>query len=240
MVSVFLEGDHFERWAMDHPHLEEQVSMAIQLAQQLQKLHETGIVHRDIKPDNIRVSQGKPYIMDYGLARKLALGDHLREEGRLVGTPLYMSRASLNSTKTTDHRVDVYGLGCTLYELFTKEQWVDRVQRHKKEPPSHSINDIIHLQETLQAGLVMESLKDKIQDPTLRSVLAGMLHPDAEKRINLATAIERLRTLQRRLADARHKNKDYDDATHYREQHRRTKQPRPHDDQPPYKPFTAA
>ena len=82
--------------------------------------HDVGIVHRDIKPANLLVdARGNVWVADFGLAQFHAQ-DKLTAVGDLVGTLRYMSpEQSLGDANLMDHRMDVYALGATLYELLT-------------------------------------------------------------------------------------------------------------------------
>ncbi len=88
------------------------------VADALQKLHDAGIVHRDVKPSNIMVrADGRMLLADFGLART-ATSEALTRTGEALGTPLYMSPEQVLGKKGgVDGRTDVYAVGATLYEL---------------------------------------------------------------------------------------------------------------------------
>ncbi|MCC7171677.1 MAG: protein kinase [Planctomycetes bacterium] len=88
-------------------------------ARALHVAHATGLVHRDVKPGNILLSEdGKPVVVDFGLARQQQ-SDVLTTIGRSVGTPAYMAPEAVHGERTLDRRVDVWALGVILYELLT-------------------------------------------------------------------------------------------------------------------------
>jgi serine/threonine-protein kinase len=101
--------------------LDECTRLVRQVADALDYAHARGVVHRDVKPDNILVVQGQVLLADFGVARALegddGGGDPLTSVAVRLGTPAYMSPEQAAGDQTTDHRSDVYGLGCVCYEL---------------------------------------------------------------------------------------------------------------------------
>ncbi len=122
--SMFISMAYYEGESLQEkikrgvPDFSEALDIAIQTARGLQSAHESGIVHRDIKPGNIMLTvRGEVKIVDFGLA-KLAGQSRLTQSGSTVGTAAYMSPEQINN-ETVDHRSDIFSFGLLLYELFT-------------------------------------------------------------------------------------------------------------------------
>ncbi len=95
--------------------------LAACVAESLDHAHRLGVIHRDIKPSNILLDdEGRPYIADFGLAKRDAGEATLTLEGQVLGTPAYMSpEQARGDAHKVDPRSDVYGLGIVLYEALT-------------------------------------------------------------------------------------------------------------------------
>jgi len=92
------------------------VGITRQVCEGLEEAHKLGVVHRDLKPQNIMVDEdGKARIMDFGIARSLS-GKSMTGAGVLIGTPEYMSPEQVEG-KDVDQRSDIYSLGVILYEM---------------------------------------------------------------------------------------------------------------------------
>lgn len=122
--------------------IDEALSIARQVAAALHYSHAAGVVHRDIKPDNILLSGGNALVADFGIAHAVdRTGEQrLTVTGFSVGTPAYMSPEQISGTTRLDGRSDVYSLGCVLYAMligeppFTGPSAQAIVARHLAEP----------------------------------------------------------------------------------------------------------
>ncbi len=124
----------------------EAASLVRALAAALEHAHDKGIIHRDVKPQNVllRAADQQPLLLDFGLAHDVAQST-LTRPGEVLGTPLYMSPEQLSGeSHSADARTDIYGLGLVLYELLTgtpafrapsREQVAERVSQGRFEPP---------------------------------------------------------------------------------------------------------
>ncbi|MGH9398298.1 MAG: protein kinase domain-containing protein [Terriglobia bacterium] len=98
------------------------LAIARQLAAALEAAHNEGVVHRDLKPQNVLIDpEGHAYVSDFGLAKSLETDSGMMTRaGEILGTPRYMSPEQVEG-KPADHRSDIYALGLILYEMATGE-----------------------------------------------------------------------------------------------------------------------
>ncbi len=99
--------------------VDEAVRIALEIADALAHAHSHGVVHRDIKPDNVLLQSGHAVVADFGLARAIieAGGERLTETGITLGTPAYISPEQASGERDIDGRSDIYSLGCVLFEM---------------------------------------------------------------------------------------------------------------------------
>ncbi|HEU5217669.1 MAG TPA: serine/threonine-protein kinase, partial [Gemmatimonadales bacterium] len=98
------------------------VKLLRDVAEALACAHEHGVVHRDIKPDNVMISRNHALVTDFGVAKALseATGGHgVTSTGMAMGTPAYMAPEQASADPHVDHRADIYALGVLGYEMLS-------------------------------------------------------------------------------------------------------------------------
>ncbi len=124
-VMPFVEGETLRKRLEREGQLplEDALRIAGEVADALSTAHAHGIVHRDIKPENILLEEGHAVVADFGLGRvRSEIGSRaLTSAGLALGTVGYMSPEQATAAPNLDHRCDVYGLGCVLYEMLVGE-----------------------------------------------------------------------------------------------------------------------
>ncbi|MBI4419946.1 MAG: serine/threonine protein kinase [Gemmatimonadetes bacterium] len=124
--------------------LDDTLHIARDLLGALGYAHERGIIHRDVKPENIVLSQDGAMLVDFGIARAIAASgtERLTRSGFTVGTSHYMSPEQVSGSQDIDHRGDLYSLGCVLFEclagrppfIHPLEELVMQMQRETPPP----------------------------------------------------------------------------------------------------------
>ena len=103
--------------------VEDAIRFGVEVAKAIEYAHRLGVIHRDIKPDNILIHEEQALVADFGIA--LVVGDtdqdRLTSTGISIGTPRYMSPEQASGDRRIDHRTDLYSLGTVLYEMLTGE-----------------------------------------------------------------------------------------------------------------------
>lgn len=166
LVSELLVGqnlrEHVTSWNERKVPVRKAIDYAVQISRGLSAAHGKGVIHRDLKPDNIFITNdGRAKILDFGLAKAPKKADPVAgedsiaptaksdawdstETGRLLGTPAYMSPEQVRG-ECADHRSDIFSFGCVLYEMlsgrrpFKAETVVETMRAILKEEPAELI-----------------------------------------------------------------------------------------------------
>jgi len=120
ITMEYIDGVNLEQWVRLRSTIDvnEGVRLMVDIAGGLASAHALGIIHRDIKPQNILLKDGTiPKILDFGIARALE-GNHMTTAGFVMGSPKYMSPEQIQA-QPLDVRSDVYSLGVVMYFVFT-------------------------------------------------------------------------------------------------------------------------
>ncbi|MEO8452983.1 MAG: protein kinase [Gemmatimonadota bacterium] len=102
--------------------VQDAVRLILEVCDALRYAHEFGIVHRDVKPENILISGRHALVADFGVARTTAVGDsdgRYTTAGIALGTPTYMAPEQAAADPSVDHRADLYAVGILMYEMLT-------------------------------------------------------------------------------------------------------------------------
>jgi len=145
-VMGYVKGESLaERMRREGKLPEEDVRRILaEVADALHYAHKQGVVHRDIKPDNILIDDesGRPMLTDFGVAKARASGTTLTEAGAVVGTPYYMSPEQASGARDIDGRSDLYSLGVMGYAMlsgrlpFEGESFRDIIVQHVTQEPA--------------------------------------------------------------------------------------------------------
>ncbi|HXG62424.1 MAG TPA: serine/threonine-protein kinase [Planctomycetota bacterium] len=165
--------------------IRETVEIFVKVARGVDAAHRAGVVHRDLKPQNIMLNaDGWPYVMDFGLAKALEMESSLSVSGAIMGTPAFMApEQAQGHLEEIDARSDVYSLGATLYAVLCRKppfegrsvmEVLMKVSTESPPPPRSVRPD---LPETLEA-ILRKAMAPKKED---RYPSAGALAEDLQR-----------------------------------------------------------
>ncbi len=171
---------HCDRQGLDRA---ARLQLLARVADAVHYAHDRGVIHRDLKPDNVLVNrQGRPRILDFGIARgdSTPLSTVLTEEGQLVGTLAYMAPEQLRqSGETVTSQVDVYALGVLGFEIL-----VGRLPRLVEDLPLSEAIAVLASSETPRAGVFDTALRGDVE-----TILCKALEPEPTRRYRSAAAL---------------------------------------------------
>src|SRR3989441_2825855 len=142
IVFEYIDGENLKELVVRSGRLSvrEALRLALQVARGLAFAHENGLVHRDVKPQNVLLNgDGQAKVTDFGIARTLDV-DGVTQTGTVLGTSDYIAPEQA-SGQPVDAQTDVYSLGVVLYELlagdvpFRGDNFVAVAMKHVNEPP---------------------------------------------------------------------------------------------------------
>src|SRR5262245_18012157 len=148
IVFEYVEGENLKRLIQRRgtAPVATALELAIQIALRLSFAHQRGLVHRDVKPQNVLLNgDGQAKVTDFGIARSLDVQHGMTQTGTVLGTSDYIAPEQAQGQRVDEH-TDIYSLGVVLYELLTNEvpypgeNFVAVAMRHINEPPP-SIRD---------------------------------------------------------------------------------------------------
>ena len=209
LVMAFYEGETLERRLTRGPlPVAEALDLAIQIARGLERAHEAGIVHRDVKPGNVMITaHGEAKLLDFGLAR-LRDAAPITREGTTLGTPVYMAPEQLRGEEPGP-AVDVWALGVVLWEMIAGRPPFGRDPRsapalilHEEPAPLGG------LRPEAPAAVVAAVARALAKDPADRQASAAALRTEleaarragSESRMATLAALPLAPTLRRRRA----------------------------------------
>ena len=188
-VMPYVEGESLRTRIARERQLpvEDAIRITSQIASGLQYAHTRGIVHRDVKPENILLQGSEAVIADFGIARAVRSAsetDVLTQTGMTIGTPQYMSPEQAMGEKNIDGRSDQYSLACVTYEMLTGQ------------PPfvaaSLQMLAMKHVSEPVPLiSTVRPSVPDDLEDVILRALekVPADRWPNAEQYAEALTAV---------------------------------------------------
>lgn len=191
LVFEFVDGMTLKAYLKQHgPYGEvEALSIMVGIASGLKCAHEQGIVHLDLSPNNIMIDkEGRPRIMDFGLARMTASKNKKQHSNRALGTPRYITPEHISGKELTTAS-DIFSLGLLFYELLTGIPAINH----------NDIADILHAVET--ADIDWGKLQHQDLTPEIIAILRDMLQVNPAWRyqsaVDLVPSLNEVITIQR-------------------------------------------
>jgi predicted Ser/Thr protein kinase len=199
LVMEYVRGTDLTQFVADKPNVERVVQVFIGIANALSAVHGQGVIHRDLKPDNIRVGlDGEAKLMDFGLAKSLEGTVALTRAGAVVGTVLYMAPEQCRGAQL-DYRADLYAFGAVLFwaltgrSPFMGDGLAQVIMQHIQTPPPKPSQYNPNIPAPLEAIVLKLLEKNPAERPgsalAVRDLLIGLSNQTME--INLSTETAR-------------------------------------------------
>jgi len=188
IAMAYVDGESLDKRVaagpLDH---KDAMEIAVQIAEGLRHAHRRGIVHRDIKPQNIILTEeGQAKILDFGLA-KLTGKTRLTKTATIMGTVSYMSPEQARGESDIDHRTDIWALGVVLYEMLTGKLPFDapsdaallhKIIYEPEEPMGNHRPDLPPAMEQAVLKMMQKDAQDRYEDmealiSDLKSIRSG-------------------------------------------------------------------
>ncbi|NIP86735.1 MAG: protein kinase, partial [Planctomycetales bacterium] len=149
------------------------------VAQALQVAHQEGVLHRDLKPQNILIDEktDRALVTDFGLAKLQEAGEELTRAGDVVGTPSYMAPEQARDAARVTAAADIYGLGATLYQLLTGR------------PPFQAATPVETLRQVMDEEPAPPSQLNPAIDRDVETICVKCLQKEPERRYPTAAAL---------------------------------------------------
>jgi eukaryotic-like serine/threonine-protein kinase len=205
IVFEFVDGQNLKQLIAGRGRLpvRDALELAIEIGRALAFAHAQGLVHRDVKPQNVLLGNGDLKVTDFGIARSLDVSIGLTQTGTVLGTGEYISPEQ-STGRQVDGRTDIYSLGVVLYELlageppYSGDSFVAVAMRHVNDPvPSISLVRVdvpLRVDAALQRAMAkdpddrFQSMSDFVVE--LGACLAGLGDVDTERTVISAPAMQ--------------------------------------------------
>jgi eukaryotic-like serine/threonine-protein kinase len=174
LVMEYVDGPALDQWLKQNtPTLDESLYLFRGILRGVMEAHERGVIHRDLKPANVMLAPTNeglvPKVTDFGLVKSLSDQRGKTETGMAMGTPEYMAPEQIRDASDVDQRVDMFALGCILYELVCHQRAFDGPDNvavfnaivEGKYPPPRKFNDSLPRNILMAIRWLLETNREK-------------------------------------------------------------------------------